>query len=183
MDLRKLQIPGPMIIAPRKFSDERGFLSETYNEDAFCTHVAPVRFVQENHSYSEHAGTIRGIHFQAPPHAQGKLVRVMRGAVFDVMVDLRSGSPTFGRCVSVELSAANWSQLWVPTGFGHGFCTLEPHTEVVYKLTARYHPESERGIAWDDPDLAIAWPLGQREPLLSERDRRHPRLADSPRYF
>jgi dTDP-4-dehydrorhamnose 3,5-epimerase len=183
MDIRKLPIPGPVVIVPRKFSDARGFLSETYSEEAFCAQVAPVRFVQENHSYSEHAGTIRGIHFQVPPHAQGKLVRVARGAVFDVAVDLRAGSPSFGRCVGVELSAANWSQLWVPIGFGHGFCTLEPDTEVVYKLTASYHPASERGIAWDDPDLAIAWPLGQRQPLLSDRDRQHPRLSETPRCF
>jgi len=142
-----------------------------------------MRFAQENHSYSERAGTIRGIHFQVPPHAQGKLVRVVRGAIFDVAVDLRAGSPTFGHCAHAELSAANWHQLWIPVGFGHGFCTLEPDTEVIYKMTARYRPDSERGIAWDDPDLAIAWPLGQREPCLSERDRRHPRLAESPTYF
>src|SRR5215510_8155424 len=146
MDIRKLQIPGPVVIVPRKFGDERGFLSETYSDDAFRTNVAKVCFVQENHSYSEHAGTIRGIHFQGPPHAQGKLVRVVRGAIFDVAVDLRSGSPTFGRHTAVELSAANFSQIWIPEGFGHGLCTLEPDTEVVYKLTAPYHPESERGI-------------------------------------
>jgi dTDP-4-dehydrorhamnose 3,5-epimerase len=183
MDIRKLPISGPVVIVPRKFGDARGFLSETYSEDAFCAQVAPVRFVQENHSYSEQPGTIRGIHFQVPPHAQGKLVRVVRGAIFDVVVDLRASSSSFGRSAGVELSAANWSQLWVPIGFGHGFCTLEPDTEVVYRLTAGYHPESERGIAWDDPDLAIAWPLGQRQPLLSDRDRHHPRLSESPRYF
>jgi dTDP-4-dehydrorhamnose 3,5-epimerase len=183
MDIRKLTIPGPVVIVPRKFSDARGFLSETYSEPAFCAQVASVRFVQENHSYSEHAGTIRGIHFQVPPHAQGKLIRVLRGAVFDVMVDLRTDSPTFGRYVSVELAAADWTQLWIPIGFGHGFCTLEPHTEVLYKITAAYHPESERGIAWDDPELAIAWPLKHHELHLSDRDRQHPRLAESPRYF
>ena len=183
MDIRTLQIPGPVVIVPRKFGDARGFLSETYVDEAFCANIAPVRFAQENHSYSERAGTIRGIHFQVPPHAQGKLVRVVRGAIFDVAVDLRAGSPTFGHCAHAELSAANWHQLWIPVGFGHGFCTLEPDTEVIYKMTARYRPDSERGIAWDDPDLAIAWPLGQREPCLSERDRRHPRLAESPTYF
>ena len=183
MDIRTLQIPGPLVIVPRKFSDARGFLSETYIEEVFSAKVAPVRFVQENHTYTEQAGTIRGIHFQVPPHAQGKLVRVVRGAIFDVAVDLHAGSPHFGRYAAVALSAAGWDQLWIPEGFGHGFCTLEPDTEVVYKMTARYRPDSERGIAWDDPDLAIAWPLGQRAPVLSDRDRRHPRFADMPKYF
>jgi dTDP-4-dehydrorhamnose 3,5-epimerase len=183
MDIRTLQIPGPVVIVPRKFGDARGFLSETYSEAAFAAKVAPVRFVQENHSYSEHAGTIRGIHFQAPPYAQGKLVRVVRGAVFDVAVDLRKASPNFGRHAAVELSASGWDQLWLPEGFGHGFYTLEPHTEVIYKITSPYNPDSERGIAWDDPDLAIAWPLGQRQPVLSDRDRTHPRLAEAPAYF
>ncbi|MBX9775439.1 MAG: dTDP-4-dehydrorhamnose 3,5-epimerase [Xanthobacteraceae bacterium] len=183
MDIRTLQIPGPVVIVPRKFSDARGFLSETYSDAAFATTVAPVRFVQENHTYSEHAGTVRGIHFQVPPHAQGKLVRVVRGAIFDVVVDLRAASPHFGRHAVVKLSAANWDQLWVPEGFGHGVCTLEPHTEIIYKVTTPYHPASERGIAWDDPDLAIAWPFGPREPVLSDRDRCHPRLAEAPAYF
>jgi len=183
MHIRTLQIPGPVVIVPRKFSDARGFLSETYIDAVFSAKVAPVRFVQENHTYTEHAGTIRGIHFQVPPHAQGKLVRVVRGAIFDVALDLRAGSSHFGRCAAVELSATAWDQLWIPEGFGHGFCTLEPHTEVIYKMTAPYRPESERGIAWNDPDLAIAWPLGQREAILSDRDRRHPRLADTPKCF
>lgn len=183
MDIRTLQIPGPLVIVPRKFSDARGFLSETYSDATFGAKVAPVRFVQENHTYTEHAGTIRGIHFQVPPHAQAKLVRVVRGAIFDIAVDLRAGSPNFGRHTVVELSAASWDQIWIPEGFGHGLCTLEPHTEIIYKMTAPYRPDSERGIAWDDPDLAIAWPLGQRQPVLSERDRAHPRLAESPAYF
>jgi dTDP-4-dehydrorhamnose 3,5-epimerase len=183
MDIRTLQIPGPVVIAPRKYSDARGFLSETYSDAAFAAKVAPVRFVQENHTYSEHAGTIRGIHFQVPPHAQGKLVRVVRGAIFDVVVDLRAASANFGRHAVAELSAEGWNQLWVPEGFGHGVCTLEPHTEMIYKMTSPYHPDSERGIAWDDPDLAIAWPLGQREPFLSDRDRHHPCLAELPAYF
>ncbi len=182
MDIRKLDIPGPIVITPRKFSDPRGFLSETYSETLFHANVAAVHFVQENHSYSEHANTIRGIHCQVPPHAQGKLVRVIRGAILDVAVDLRSGSPTYGRHVAVELSAANWSQIWIPEGFGHGFCTLEHGTEVVYKLSGAYRPDSERGIAWNDPDLAIEWPFKQ-EPYLSDRDRRHPRLAEASIHF
>jgi dTDP-4-dehydrorhamnose 3,5-epimerase len=183
MDIRTLQIPGPVVIVPRKFADGRGFLSETHNEAEFCAKVANVRFVQDNHSYSEHPGTIRGIHFQVPPHAQGKLVRVVRGAIFDVALDLRTASPTFGRHAATELSAADWNQVWIPAGFGHGFCTLEPHTEVIYKVTAFYHPESERGIAWNDPGLAIGWPLGGHEPRLSDQDRQHPRLAEAPGYF
>jgi dTDP-4-dehydrorhamnose 3,5-epimerase len=183
MDIRTLQIPGPVVIVPRKFGDARGFFSETYSDATFSAKVAPVRFVQENHAYSERAGTIRGIHFQIPPHAQGKLVRVARGAIFDVVVDLRAASANFGRHAVVELSAANWNQLWVPEGFGHGFCTLEPHTDVIYKVTSPYHPDSDRGIAWDDPGLAIGWPLGNQEPLLSDRDRHHPRLAEAPVYF
>ncbi len=183
MDIRTLQIPGPVVLIPKKFDDARGFLSETYSDEVFSKNVATLRFVQENHSYSKRTGTIRGIHFQIPPHAQGKLVRVVRGAIFDIAVDLRVGSPNFGRCATTELSAENWSQFWIPVGFGHGFCTLEPDTEVIYKLTAPFHPDSERGIAWDDPDLAIAWPLGQREPHLSDRDRQNPRLADTPAYF
>jgi len=183
MDIRTLEIPGPVVVVPRKFTDPRGFLSETYSDDVFAAKVTPTRFVQENHTYSEHAGTIRGIHFQVPPHGQGKLVRVLRGAIFDVAVDLRAGSANFGRYTTAELSAENWHQIWIPEGFGHGLCTLEPHTEILYKMTAPYRPGSERGIAWDDPDLAIAWPLRQREPLLSDRDLRHPRLAESPKYF
>jgi dTDP-4-dehydrorhamnose 3,5-epimerase len=183
MDIRTLQIPGPVVLVPRKFSDARGFLSETYSDAAFSAKVAPVRFVQENHTYSEHAGTIRGIHFQMPPYAQGKLIRVVRGSVFDIAVDLHATSPNFGRHAAVELSAAGWDQLWIPEGFGHGFCTLEPHTEIIYKMTSPYHPDSERGIAWDDPKLAISWPLGQREPFLSDRDRYHPSLAETPAYF
>jgi dTDP-4-dehydrorhamnose 3,5-epimerase len=183
MEIWTLQVPGPVAIAPRKLSDCRGYLSETYSAEQFGANVAPADFVQENHSYSIHAGTIRGIHFQVPPHPQGKLVRVVRGAVLDVVVDLRSDSPHFGRHATIELSATNWTQLWIPIGFGHGVCTLEPHTEVVYKMTAQYSPDSERGIAWDDPDLAIAWPLGHRPPTLSERDRQHPRLAELPKYF
>lgn len=183
MEIRNLEIPGVVLIVPRKFTDDRGFLSETFNARQFREQVAPVEFVQENHSYSQFSDTVRGIHFQVPPHAQGKLVRAVRGAIFDVIIDLRADSAHFGRHVAAELSAKNWTQLWVPPGFGHAFCTLEPHTEVVYKLTAPYHPDSERGIAWNDPDLAIAWPFGQREPQLSDRDRQHPRLAESPVYF
>jgi dTDP-4-dehydrorhamnose 3,5-epimerase len=183
MEIRRLEIPGPLIITPTKFSDERGFLSATYIHEWFCEHVVRTNFVQDTHTYSAEVATIRGIHFQTPPHAQAKLVRVLRGAVWDIAVDLRVGSPTFGRHVSVELSAENWRQLWVPVGFGHAFCTLEKDTEVLYKVDAPYRPDSERGIIWDDPDLAIDWPTGSNPPTLSERDRRHTRLRDCPVYF
>ncbi len=183
MEIRQLDIPGPVVVIPKKFSDPRGFLSETFIEDWFCETVDRSRFVQENHTYSAQAGTIRGIHFQIPPHAQGKLVRVTRGAVFDVAVDLRKGSPTFGRHVGVELSADNWQQLWIPAGFGHAFCTLEPHTEVLYKMTARYVPASERGIRFDDPALEIEWPLRGCDAVVSDRDRQHAAFKDSPAYF
>jgi len=183
MEMQDLEIPGPVVVVPRKFQDERGFLSETYVDEWFRAHVAPASFVQDNHSYSKLPGTIRGIHFQIPPHAQGKLVRVIRGAIWDVVVDLRQGSPHFGRHLQIELSAANWKQLWIPVGFGHAFCSIEPNSEIIYKATARYDPDSERGIIWDDPDLAIDWPLAARAPVLSERDQRFPRLKDVPAYF
>ena len=183
MEIRYLEIPGPVVVIPKKFQDERGFLSETYIGEWFCANVAQGDFVQDNHTYSASAGTIRGIYFQIPPDAQAKLVRVIRGSVWDVAIDLRKGSPTFGQHVGIELSAKNWNQLWIPVGFGHAFCTLEPHTEVLYKVTARYVPGSERGIRWDDPDLAIDWPIGSRTPILSERDRQQVRLKDSPTYF
>jgi len=183
MEIQHLEIPGPVVLVPKKFTDPRGFLSEIYVDEWFRKNIAPTTFVQDNHSYSDLPGTIRGIHFQIPPHAQGKLVRVVRGAVLDVAIDLREGSPSFGRHASVELSAANWTQLWIPVGFGHAFCTLAPETEVLYKMTARYRPDSERGIRWDDPDLAIEWPVGPRGPVLSERDRIQPPFKDQQAYF
>jgi len=183
VEIRQLDIPGPLVLIPERHRDERGFLSETHSDEWFRAHVAPVQFVQDNHSYSSRTGTVRGIHFQIPPYAQGKLVRVVRGAIWDVALDLRVGSPTFGRHVGVELSAENWDQLWIPAGFGHGFCTLAPDTEVLYKVSARYEPSCERAILWSDPDLGIAWPLGATVPTLSERDRRSARLRDLPAYF
>jgi dTDP-4-dehydrorhamnose 3,5-epimerase len=183
MDIHRFEIAGPLIVRPQRFHDDRGFLSEIFREETFAAEVTPLRFVQENHVYSTHACTVRGIHFQIAPNAQGKLIRVTRGAVWDAAVDLRKGSPTFGRHVGVELSAEDWSQFWVPVGFGHGYCTLEPDTEVIYKLTAPYDASCERTIAWDDPDLNLPWPLGARPPVLSERDRHNPRFKDLPAYF
>jgi dTDP-4-dehydrorhamnose 3,5-epimerase len=183
MERVKLAIEGPVLLTPAKYADERGFVSETYSARRLEPHVGAIRFVQDNHTLSVAAGTLRGLHFQVPPAEQGKLVRVIRGAVYDVAVDIRSGSPTFGRHVAVELSAANWRQLWVPPGFAHGFCTLEPQTEIEYKLTDYYNPEHDRGIAWDDPALAIPWPALAGGPRLSTKDRAQPLLADLPSYF
>jgi dTDP-4-dehydrorhamnose 3,5-epimerase len=183
MQFEPLHIPGPLLVRPAKFEDARGFFSETYNARLFREAGLPTDFVQDNHSLSAAAGVVRGLHFQLPPRAQGKLVRVVRGAVLDVAVDLRRGSPSFGQYVAVELSAANWRQLWIPVGFAHGFCTLEPDTEVIYKVTDFYDAASERGLAWDDPDLAIPWPVAPADAVLSDKDRRQPRLAALPDCF
>lgn len=183
METKNFSIPGPVLLHPRKFEDSRGFMSEAYNQRVFETILGDVRFVQDNHSLSRSAGTIRGLHFQAPPTAQGKLVRVIRGSVFDVAIDLRRGSPSFGQFVSVTLSAANWAQFWIPIGFAHGFCTLEPDTEVIYKVTDYYSQADDRGLAFDDPALAIPWPVDPAQAVLSDKDRVHPRLADLPVYF
>jgi dTDP-4-dehydrorhamnose 3,5-epimerase len=150
-----------------------------------CVEIGRIvaEFVQENHSLSRAAGTIRGLHFQIGAAAQAKLVRCSRGAIFDVAVDIRHGSPTFGRHVANILSAENWQQLYIPAGFAHGYCTLEPDSEVVYKVTSYYDAAAERGLAWDDPALDIAWPVDRNTFNLSERDRSQPRLADLPHYF
>ncbi len=175
--------PGLVALVPAKFGDARGFLAETYSRRRFAGFGIGVDFVQDNQNYSAAVGTVRGLHFQVPPHAQGKLVRVVRGAVLDVVVDIRHGSPAFAQPVAVELSASNRRQLYVPPGFAHGFCTLEPDTEVLYRMTAYYAPEADRGIAWDDPDLGIAWPVEPARAVLSDKDRRHPRLRDLDTIF
>lgn len=173
-----LAIPEVRLLVPDRFADERGFFSETYSRRGLAEAGIEDEFVQDNHSLSAPVGTVRGLHYQLPPFAQAKLVRVTRGAVLDVAVDLRHGSPTFGRHVAATLSAANWSQLFVPVGFAHGFCTLEPDTELVYKVTAHYSREHDRGIRWDDPDLAIDWPVEPAVVVLSDKDRALPRLAE-----
>jgi dTDP-4-dehydrorhamnose 3,5-epimerase len=165
-------------LAPKVFRDERGLFAETYSQKALAAAGLDVAFVQDNHSVSHAKGVVRGLHFQKPPHAQGKLVRVVRGAIFDVAVDIREGSPSYGRHVSTILSAKDWAQLWVPVGFAHGFCTLEPDTEVLYKVTDYYAPESDSGVLWNDPALAIAWPVGPEEATLSDKDRQLPAFAD-----
>jgi dTDP-4-dehydrorhamnose 3,5-epimerase len=183
IDIKPLAIPEVKLITPPIFRDDRGFFSETYNSAALAAAGMAETFVQDNHALSRTRGVLRGLHFQIDPHAQGKLVRVARGAVFDVAVDIRRGSPTFGRHVFATLSAANWAQLWVPRGFAHAYCTLEPDTEVIYKVTDFYAPECDRGLAFDDPDLGIAWPVPASAAILSDKDRRHPRLRDLPAYF
>jgi dTDP-4-dehydrorhamnose 3,5-epimerase len=171
-------LPAVRVIRPHRHQDARGYFSEVWREDAMRQAGIDVRFVQENHTLSRIKGTIRGLHFQIGPAAQGKLVRCVRGSIFDVAVDIRRGSPTFGRHVSLILSTENWKQLYVPIGFAHGYCTLEPETEVTYKVTAYYDPASERGLAWDDPEIGIAWPVDGEKAVLVSRDRLHPRLSE-----
>jgi dTDP-4-dehydrorhamnose 3,5-epimerase len=183
MQVEATEINRVKIVTPKKHGDIRGFFSEVYNEAAWERAGLDFRFVQDNHSFSAEVGTLRGLHFQIPPFAQDKLIRVARGRILDVAVDIRRSSPTFGRHVAVELSAENWRQLLAPIGFAHGFVTLEPDTEVLYKTTAPYSPTEDRGLAWDDPDIAIEWPLPAGGPMLSDKDRRWPRLRDAQDLF
>ncbi len=176
MKVTTTAIEGVLIIEPRVFGDERGFFFESFNQRAFNEAVGqPVEFVQDNHSRSA-KGVLRGLHFQRPPHAQGKLVRVTQGSVFDVAVDIRPDSATFGRWVGVELSGANHRQMWIPAGLAHGFLVTSDSADFLYKTTDYYRPESEGSVRWDDPDLAIAWPLDGITPALSAKDAAAPRL-------
>jgi dTDP-4-dehydrorhamnose 3,5-epimerase len=168
---------GVLELQPRRFADSRGWFSETYSRRVLSEHGVASEFVQDNQSVSASRGTIRGLHLQVEPHAQGKLVRVLRGRIFDVAVDLRVDSPTYRRYVGVELSASEGNQLWIPSGFAHGFCTLEPDTEVLYKVTDYYTPSAERSILWNDPELNISWPLETSAASLSDKDRSAPSLA------
>ena len=178
MRVESLAIPDVKLLVPRKHGDERGFFSEVYNQAAFAASGIDVAFVQDNHSRSAERGTMRGLHFQAPPFAQDKLVRVVSGAVFDVAVDIRRGSPTYGHHVSVVLSAQAWNQVLVPIGFAHGFLTLEADTEVIYKVSAHYAPDHDFGVLWNDPQLNIAWPIDPAAVILSNKDREQPSFAD-----
>lgn len=171
-------LAGPLLVSVRRFADARGVFTETYSRRDFAAIGIPDEFVQDNQSMSVASGTVRGLHFQIQPHAQGKLVRVPRGRVLDVAVDLRATSPSFGQHIAAELSAENGLMLWVPPGFAHGFVTREPDTEVAYKVTALYAPDCDRSLAWDDPALAIDWGLAPAEAVLSDKDRGAPRLAD-----
>jgi len=171
MQVDEFDIEGVLLIRPRKFADERGFFMETFSAKTFNDAVGEKTvFVQDNHSLSKQAGTVRGLHFQSPPHAQGKLVRCTRGAIIDVAVDVRSGSKTYGQHIRAELTAENASQLWVPAGFLHGFATLMPDTEVQYKVTDIYAPDCDGNVRWNDPDLAIDWGIDPALAMLSEKD-------------
>ncbi len=184
MKIEALAIPDVKVLTPDTFGDDRGFFSETYNQKRLAEEAGIVEaFVQDNHSLSRDVGVIRGLHFQSPPFAQGKLVRVVKGAILDVALDIRKDSPTFGQHVAAEISAENWSQIWVPPGFAHGFCTLMPDTEVIYKVTNFYSPEHDHGVLWNDPALKIAWPASAEDAILSEKDKKHPLLSDLPHYF
>ena len=183
MKIESSQIDDVKIIWPDKFGDHRGFFSETFNSDKFKRNGLDLSFCQDNHSLSEKAGTLRGLHFQINPYAQDKLLRVTRGAIYDVAVDIRVGSPTFGKWVGYEISAKLWNQILIPVGFAHGFCTLEDNTEVMYKVTAPYSPENEKGLAWNDGELAIDWPIENNAPILSEKDTSYPELRNLPTFF
>ena len=182
MDVKSLEIPDVKIIKPKKHGDHRGFFSETYNKKALAEAGIDLDFVQDNHSLSGEAGTLRGLHFQTPPFAQDKLVRVVKGAILDVAVDLRKGSPTFGKYVAAEISAEEWNQILVPIGFAHGFITLTPDVEAIYKVTNYYAPDCDKGLLWSDPALGIDWPAPEGGPILSDKDKVQPLLAeiDSP---
>ncbi|WP_342359592.1 dTDP-4-dehydrorhamnose 3,5-epimerase [Terrarubrum flagellatum] len=185
LDISPLRIPEVLEIRPRKFGDERGFFSETYSRDRFAANGVQLDWIQDNQSYSQEAFTLRGLHFQKPPFAQDKLVRVLRGRIWDVAVDVRRGSPNFGQWVALEVSAEAFNQILVPVGFAHGFLTLEPDTEVLYKVSASYSPAHDFSIRYDDPGFSVAWPLAGHEPVLSDKDAAAPHFAaaDSPFTF
>lgn len=176
-NFKKLEIPDVILIEPKVFADERGFFVETYKESDFSEAGIAVKFVQDNHSKSVAKGILRGLHFQKEPAFQAKLVRVIAGSIFDVAVDIRKSSPTFGRWVSAHLSGENKNMLYVPVGFAHGFCTLEENTEVIYKCSRVYSAECDRGILWNDKDINIEWPV--KEPILSKKDENWPLLKDA----
>ncbi len=185
MQIQALKIPDVKVIKAKKWGDARGFFSEVFNLKAMKEAGLDFGgdFVQDNHSYSADAGTIRGLHFQGDPFAQGKLVRCVRGRILDVAVDIRRSSPTFGKWAAAEISAAEWNQIWVPAGFAHGICTLEPDTEIIFKVTNYYAPSHDFGDLWNDPDLAIDWLVAADNVILSDKDRKQPRFRDLPWTF
>ena len=183
IDVRATAIPAVKLIVPSRISDARGFFSETYRRSEFAAAGLSADFVQENHSLSVAPYTVRGLHYQTHPFAQDKLIRVVRGRIFDVAVDLRASSSTYGKHVFAELSAENWHQLLVPIGFAHGFCTLESNTEVVYKVSNYYSRAHDFGVAWNDPDIGIEWPIPASEAVLSDKDKVQPRVAEVGRVF
>lgn len=183
MLIQSFQISGVKLFTPRRIGDERGYFAETFRADLFAQHVGEFAFIQDNESRSVRWGTIRGLHFQSEPHPQGKLVRCTAGALFDVAVDIRQGSPTFGQWVGEELTPDNGKQLWIPPGFAHGFCSLEPNTVICYKVTDYYSAECDKGLRWDDPVIGITWPDAADPETLSPKDRQQPLLTDLPAYF
>lgn len=183
MEFRTFAIEGPFEIVPRKIEDARGYFSEVFRMAAFAERAGPLEFVQDNQSLSIRAGTIRGIHFQSHPRAQGKLVRCLSGSVLDVAVDLRIGSPTYGQWIAVTLTPEENSQLWIPVGFGHAFCTLESNSVIAYRVTDYYSPENDKGVAWNDPQIGIDWPEVADADTLSAKDREQPALSELPAYF
>lgn len=183
MKIQRLEIPDVILVTPPKFGDSRGFFSETYNAPRMAQAGIALPFLQDNQSLSATRGTVRGLHCQLDPHAQGKLVRCTKGAIWDVAIDARVGSPSYGKWVGEELSAENWAQLWVPPGFLHGFVTLVDDTEVIYKCTDVYDKPSERAVMWDDPELAIAWPIAPNEAVLSDKDKVASSFAQSRGWF
>ena len=183
MEIRRFDIDGPVEIIPRKIEDERGYFSEIFRLSDFADQIGRVEFVQDNQSLSVLTGTIRGLHFQTRPAAQGKLVRCLEGQLFDVAVDLRTDSPTCGKWISVVLTPEENNQLWVPPGFAHGFCTLASNSVISYRVTDYYSPENDKGVAWDDPAIGIDWPSVADPGTLSAKDRRQPPLAELPAYF
>jgi len=183
MEFRSFEIDGPVEIVPKKIEDERGYFAEIFLLNTFAEHVPGVEFVQDNQSLSLKAGTIRGIHFQSNPMAQGKLVRCLAGRLLDVAVDLRHDSQTYGRWLSVTLSPEDNNQLWVPEGFGHAFCSLEPNSIISYRVTNYYSRDHDKGVAWDDPEIGVQWPDIADSGTLSAKDRAQPKLADLPSYF
>jgi len=178
MDVKALSLPGLMLLKPRRFADSRGYFVETYNEKTFAQAGVTIKFVQDNQSFSLAKATVRALHFQLPPAPQTKLVRVLHGSIFDIGVDLRVGSPTYARHEGVTLSADGGEQLLVPRGFAHGFCTLEPNTVVAYKVDAFYVPASDNGLIWNDPELAVDWPVAAGEAVLSDKDQKLGRFKD-----
>ncbi len=178
MHFENLSIPGLVLLTEKRIGDDRGYFSEVFRSDLFEEHVGPIRFVQDNQSLSAAQGTVRGLHFQREPKEQAKLVRCIAGALLDVAVDIRRGSPTYGKHVAVELTPQNGRQLWIPSGFAHGFVTLLPDTVISYKVTNYYSPEHDGGILWNDPAIGIDWPVAETAAVLSAKDRNQPLLAD-----
>jgi dTDP-4-dehydrorhamnose 3,5-epimerase len=183
MEVLTTAIPEVKILVPKKHGDHRGFFSETWSRKQLAAIGVDADFVQDNHSMSAKPGVVRGLHYQIGASAQAKLVRVVKGKILDVAVDIRRGSPTFGQSVGDVLSAENWKQIYVPVGFAHGFAVLEPDTEVIYKVTTYYSPADERGILWNDPDLKIDWTIPEAQAVLSDKDRKNPRLRDAKDLF